>query len=383
MPGNNNSWLKPDRLDWDTSAPDAGPRFTHWLKTLVNFIATLDGTNNLAVLTNFVGHHAYQLIESETTYDGAITVLKSSYLKQENPIYSRHLLSTRKQLPEETLDEFLLNLKTLAKPCQFTAVSAVVHQEEAIRDAFITGLRSHYIRQRLLENEALDLQTAFANARTLAVAQKNSENYASPSCSAVNPQSTDYNPRYQENPPEKYVALTRSGKPPWPPNKPPPWSQNKPNYSSTCYFCGKSPKHPRNRCPASEATCYKCQKKGHFSKVCKGNPAPSDKFVAATGEFSPQSPPSSPKHGGSSSYPPCWSIMSTQTVPHTINKSMTDILINEKPVQAVADSASTYSFMHPACADSLKLKVYPAREKISMASKSLTTEATGYCIVQL
>ena len=39
--------------------------------------------------------------------------------------------------------------------------------------------------------------------------------------------------------------------------------------SSKCYFCGLR-RHPRSKCPAREAMCHKCQKKGHFAKVCRG-----------------------------------------------------------------------------------------------------------------
>ena len=33
-----------------------------------------------------------------------------------------------------------------------------------------------------------------------------------------------------------------------------------------CTQCGKD-QHPRNSCPAKEATCRKCQKKGHFTVI--------------------------------------------------------------------------------------------------------------------
>ena len=50
--------------------------------------------------------------------------------------------------------------------------------EEAIRDAFISGLQSSLIRQRLLENRTLDLATMFDQAMALDAAQKNSELYS-------------------------------------------------------------------------------------------------------------------------------------------------------------------------------------------------------------
>ena len=48
-----------------------------------------------------------------------------------------------------------------------------VYKEEAIRDAFINGLESNLIRQRVLENRTLDLQNAYSQARSLDLAQKN------------------------------------------------------------------------------------------------------------------------------------------------------------------------------------------------------------------
>ena len=35
-----------------------------------------------------------------------------------------------------------------------------------------------------------------------------------------------------------------------------------------CYFCGNV-RHQHINCPAREAECRKCKKKGHWSKVCK------------------------------------------------------------------------------------------------------------------
>ena len=53
-------------------------------------------------------------------------------------------------------------------------------KDEAVRDAFITDLQSSYIRQRLLENTTLDLNTMFTQARSLHTAQKSSETYVTP-----------------------------------------------------------------------------------------------------------------------------------------------------------------------------------------------------------
>ena len=36
-----------------------------------------------------------------------------------------------------------------------------------------------------------------------------------------------------------------------------------------CTRCGKYPNHPRQQCPAREATCHHCSKKGYFKSMCK------------------------------------------------------------------------------------------------------------------
>ena len=52
-----------------------------------------------------------------------------------------------------------------------------VYRSEMIRDSFISGLYSNYIRQRLLENAKLTLDEAYEKVLTLHIGQKNSEVY--------------------------------------------------------------------------------------------------------------------------------------------------------------------------------------------------------------
>ena len=42
--------------------------------------------------------------------------------------------------------------------------------------------------------------------------------------------------------------------------------------SPSCYFCGNN-RHPRSKCPAKDASCAKCQKKGHYAKVFQSKAA--------------------------------------------------------------------------------------------------------------
>ena len=166
----------------DPSSSTSSKDWQHWNRTFENFLSVLpsDGLNKLLVLTNYVSPRIFEFIEHCENYEGAIAVLKALYVKPINEVFARYLLATRRQRSGETIDEFLQALKTLSKDCNFQNVTAAVYRDEAVRDAFITGLQSNIIRQRLLENSTLDLDTMFTQARSLDTAQKSSESYCLP-----------------------------------------------------------------------------------------------------------------------------------------------------------------------------------------------------------
>ena len=56
-------------------------------------------------------------------------------------------------------------------------MTASEHRDQFIIDAFINGLLNNNVRQRLLENKELDLQTAFDQARSIDTALKSAEYY--------------------------------------------------------------------------------------------------------------------------------------------------------------------------------------------------------------
>ena len=254
------------------------------------------------------------------------------------------LLAARRQRSGETLDEFLMALKTLSKDCNFRDVTATVYRDEAVRDAFITGLQSNPIRQRLLENSTLDLKTMFTQARSLETAQKNSESYGSFSPPPIPTAAMTSSPKSIEEDSETITAATSGAK---------------------CYFCGYS-KHPRQKCPAKEAICRRCQNKGHFAKVCRSNPVSSQ----------------SAQGGASAAMYPTLAT-TTSDIPSTLIKSSCEVTINGVNTRALIDSCSTESFIHPRLADTLRLQKYPVSREISMAQSSLSAKTLGHCNTEL
>ena len=153
-----NRLMKPERLDLDPSAPNAAKEWRHWRRTFDNFIIEcgIDPVHNKhRIITNLISANVYEHVEDCTDFQSVFDTLDNLFVKFPNVIFARHLLSTRSQQSGETLDQFLQDLSKLSKDGKFKAVTAEQYREELIRDAFINGLFSPAIRQRLLESDTL------------------------------------------------------------------------------------------------------------------------------------------------------------------------------------------------------------------------------------
>ena len=294
----------------------------------------------LRVLINSVDFRVYDYIESCNSYEKAITTLANLYVKTPNAVFSRHLLATAKQKPGQTIREFLQFLHSLSKDCDFQNVTAKEYRQEMVRDSFINGSLSSAIRQRLLENRLLNLDTAFAQAVSLDMAQQHSQVYESNSGSHLLATSIKADSETSGKEAELTAAVASA------PDK-------------RCFFCGKFPCHPRKACSARNAVCYKCEKRGHFAKCCRSTSA--DKISAF----------STPKLCVIQPAPPCLSYATITS------------FINGRKLSTLIDSGSSLSFINEKTARSLGLTIEPRDEVIAMVSSNLTSHIQGNCAVDL
>lgn len=146
-------------------------------------------------------------------------------------------------------------LQCLGKNCEFRSVSAEENKQQYIREAFINGLKSTYIRQRLLERNTLTLDEAFNQARALEQAQKHSAAYENNVVASISEVTHDDD--------ENLAAVHSKQKSSFKKK----FNQNQGN----CWFCGGQ-RHPRSKCPAREEECSKCKKIGHLGTVCRSAP---------------------------------------------------------------------------------------------------------------
>ncbi|KAA3677328.1 uncharacterized protein DEA37_0001456, partial [Paragonimus westermani] len=240
--------LRPERFDTDPDSSDARKQWNHWYFTFQNYLTSLKTPDDekFQVLANLVSSDVFEYIADCKQYKDVIDALISLCVKPKNIIYARHLLSTCTQQVGQNLEQFMQKLKQLVKDCGFKTVNASEYHDETIRDAFIRGMLSNNVRQRLLEEDDIDLAKAFTQARALETAESQSLSYTHPrvpyngSCALHSPVSID---------------PSDSGKP----------DSNLAATIPKCFFCGY--KHPRSKCPSREALCRNCNKVGHFQRV--------------------------------------------------------------------------------------------------------------------
>ena len=167
-------YLKPTRFDCDPNAAGSDKQFKHWLTTFKNFVKTIEATPSTSTTTStddgtsdastetvdsklntliiYISANVFEYIADCDKYDQAIKTLTDIYVKPVNKLFARHKLAMRKQTEGESLDAYIQDLHRLSKDCSFEAVTAEQHRQGLVRDAFIAGIYSKEIRQKLLEN---------------------------------------------------------------------------------------------------------------------------------------------------------------------------------------------------------------------------------------
>uniref|UniRef100_A0A6P7GGN7 Uncharacterized protein LOC114336882 n=1 Tax=Diabrotica virgifera virgifera TaxID=50390 RepID=A0A6P7GGN7_DIAVI len=122
-------YFRPDKLEADPNSQTAAKEFKHWYETFKNFLESnksteksLEDKDKYMLLINFVSHSVYDYISEAKTYISAIKILEELYIKPTNEIYARHILATRKQQINESIDQYAQQLKLLAKNCEIVTV---------------------------------------------------------------------------------------------------------------------------------------------------------------------------------------------------------------------------------------------------------------------
>ena len=81
--------LRPEKLETEPNSSNAAQHWKHWYRSFKNFLDAAKATeaqNRLNLLVNYVSPSIYVYISESLTYDDAIGVLESLYIKPKNEV---------------------------------------------------------------------------------------------------------------------------------------------------------------------------------------------------------------------------------------------------------------------------------------------------------
>ena len=192
------------------------------------------------------------------TAENILTNLDAHILRDTNETFERYKFNTRAQKPDESIDDYLASLKTLAKTCNFCECL----KTSLLKDRIVLGVIDEPTRKRLLQEGKLTLKKALdicrshekiANQLKFLAGKKEAEVHR-------------INLSHQQG-----NKLQQSRRRPTDPTKHP---TTRP--SSNCKFCGTSHILKREFCKAWGQQCNTCEGLNNFSRCCpKSTPRPS------------------------------------------------------------------------------------------------------------
>uniref|UniRef100_A0A1B0GIL7 RNA-directed DNA polymerase n=1 Tax=Lutzomyia longipalpis TaxID=7200 RepID=A0A1B0GIL7_LUTLO len=190
-------------------------------------------------LMSAVGSAVYETVKglvlpkkvSECTYEQLVKAMEEHYETAPNEIVERYNFYRRTQKEEETVADFIAELRKLSQFCNF------VDLEKALRDRLVCGIRDESTRKKLLAEKKLTFHKACDIAK--------GEEAAGKGAAAI---------VLEEG---EIKALNKTKQ-----------KEKKPQ-QETCFRCKRQ--HSANDCWFKEKTCRRCGEKGHIQKACNND----------------------------------------------------------------------------------------------------------------
>ena len=180
------------------------------------------------------------------------------FVKKHNVIYERAKFNRRKQEEGETVDAFVTDLHALAEHCAY----GVLH-EEMIRDRLVVGIRSAALSENMQLDSDLTLEKAVTQAR-----QAEAVKLQQPLIRSEGAVKCDLPVAVYQGKPNQHQSRERGAN-----RQRQRQSRGTPSHSQphadTFSRCGLSSHNDRAQCPARDAVCRKCRKRGHYQRVCR------------------------------------------------------------------------------------------------------------------
>eukprot|EP00117_Sycon_ciliatum_P001177 scpid20930/ scgid6949/ Transposon Ty3-G Gag-Pol polyprotein; Gag3-Pol3; Transposon Ty3-1 TYA-TYB polyprotein; Capsid protein; p24; Spacer peptide p3; Nucleocapsid protein p11; Ty3 protease; p16; Spacer peptide J; Reverse transcriptase/ribonuclease H; p55; Integrase p61; Integrase p58 len=206
--------------------------------------------------------------DEKKKYDDVVKAFDGYFRPSTNIVHERSKFERIVQQPSQTVEQFVRQLYKAAEYCDFADT-----KDDRIRDRFVAHMMDRRVSReiQMKEDSEQTLSKVLAFARQAEAVQ---QQVATQARSGQNSATLDSS--------ASAVGAHGRGKSRFE-------SASAHSTSSKCQNCGGARHEHRDQCPASGRTCAACEKRNHFTRVCRSKPATSS-AAAATQQ---------PNHGGS------------------------------------------------------------------------------------
>lgn len=248
-------------FDCETDKVNAGTRWRKWLGRFENMLIGMNITNDKrqrALLLHYAGERVYDIYEaekaeSEDTYKATKEVLIKYFEPKRNVQMDIYTFRNCKQKDEQSLDEFVTELRQLAKTCAF------VNTDGEILSQVIQHCKSTRFRKRALREPDKSLAEILEIGRSLELIDQQA---AKMERETVNKIGTDRsNKRSTATGPFKTATSNTQSQ------HADTHAPSSRNQSKMCINCGGEYPHQHD-CPARGKICNYCKKPNHFKNMC-------------------------------------------------------------------------------------------------------------------
>ena len=163
------------------------------------------------------------------------------FIPKKNVIFERAKFNSRTQELDESVEAYVRALYVLVENCDYG-----VKKDDFVRDRLVIGLRDKETSQLLQLEGTLTLERAIETCRHRELVQSQNSTKGS-ECGNIDSMRS------------RHVQKTFKR------------FKGKKDKKDKCDKCGYDVErsHAKGSCPAADATCNKCKKKGHFQKCCR------------------------------------------------------------------------------------------------------------------
>ena len=255
---------------FDFKKPD---EWTKWKRRFEQFMSASglnkeDETRQVSTLLYCLGEEAEDVLvstnitdESRKKYADVMAKLDSYFKVRRNLVFERAKFNRRDQREGESAEEYITELYALIETCEFNEL-----RDEMLRDRLIVGIRDKGLSEKLQLDTDLTLEKAKKTIRQKEAVRAQSQQLSTQARAQLVEDVTQRAPRRPHRP-----RRSRGGANAQPRGAPGP---------DKCMRCGRRKHQGAEKCPARNAICYNCRKKGHLKAYCFSKPSVVSAVVA-------------------------------------------------------------------------------------------------------